>query len=59
MNQFHGANESMDTENGLVQQLLTSKFELSRAQTGVSHLRISVVRTQSTETRDAEKMFNI
>ena len=41
---------------GLAHQLQTSKFELDRAQTDVSHLRSLVERNQSTENRDAEDL---
>ena len=47
--------ESMDLNNlGSEQQLQTSKFELSRAQTEVSHSRSYAGRNQSTETGDGE-----
>ena len=53
-NQIRGASESMDMNNlGPAQQLQTSKFELRRAHTEVSHLRSSVRRNQSSDTRDA------
>ena len=43
VNQIRSANESMDSKNlGLAQQFQTSKFELSSAQTEVSHLRSSM-----------------
>ena len=55
MNKIRIASESMNNKKtGLAQQLQTSKFELSCAQTEVSHLRSSVERNQSAETRDAE-----
>ena len=38
----------------LTQQLQTSNLELTRLQGGISHLRMSVGRNQSTEHRDAE-----
>ena len=54
MNQIQITNDSMNIRNqGLAQKLQTSHFELSRAQAGVSHLRTSVERNQSTENRDA------
>ena len=55
MIQIRCASESMDIKKlCLAQHVQTSKFELSRAQTEVSHLRSSVARNQSTETRDSE-----
>ena len=49
---------SVDIENlGLARQLPTSKFELSRARTEVSHMRSSVARNQPTETPDAEDLL--
>ena len=54
MNQIQITNDSMNIRNqGLAQKLQTSHFELSRAQAGVSHLRTSLERNQSTENRDA------
>ena len=51
---------SVDSQNlGLAKQLLTSKFELGRAQTEVSHWRSSVERNQSSQTRDAEDLRNL
>ena len=43
-------------DQGLVQQMQTSNFELSRSQTEASYLRTSVWRNQSTEHRDAEHL---
>ena len=57
MNQIRSARESLYTTNLLsAQQLLTSKFELSRAQTKVSHLRSSVERNQPTETHQHQQL---
>ena len=44
---------------GFTQQSQTYKFELSRAQIDFSHLRGSVERIQSTDTRDAEDLQNV
>ena len=55
MNQIQMTNSSFNMrKQELTQQLRTSILELSRVQTGVSHLRISVGRHQPTEHRDAE-----
>ena len=44
---------------GWAQQLQTSSVELSRLQAGVSHLRTSVERSQSTKNRDADNLRNL
>ena len=60
MNQIRSASESLDTKNlGFAQQVQTEKFELSRAQTEVSHLRSSMGRNPTTETRDAEDLQHL
>ena len=57
MNQIRSANESMYFQNlGFAVQSQTSKFELSRAQTDVSHLRGRVERIPNLET---QKIFII
>ena len=44
---------------GWAQQLQTSSVELSSSQAGVSYLRTSVGRSQSTENRDADNLRNL